>query len=66
MKLAGNVACIGHKRNMCIMLVVVRSEGNHLKDLGMDWRIILKCIPRNGSSLTRLMYFRKGTSDGVL
>jgi hypothetical protein len=39
-KLAGNVTCMGYKRNICIVLVV-RPNGNHLEDLAMNGTIML-------------------------
>jgi len=56
-KATRNVTCMGYKTNICRVLVV-RPDGNHLEDLGVNGKILLKW--------TRLMQLRTGTSDGLL
>jgi hypothetical protein len=48
MRGVGHVALVGAMRN-AFRIFVRKPEGNsHLKVLGVDWRIILKCILRKG------------------
>jgi len=44
MRWAGHVACMGERRNSYIILVEISEGKNHLRDLGIDGRIILKWI----------------------
>ena len=43
-------------------------EGDHLRDPGLDGRIILKCInkKKNEKACTGLISLRKGTGGGLL
>jgi len=44
MRWAGHLARMKESRNAC-MVLVGRTEGkNHMEDVGVDGRIILKCI----------------------
>jgi hypothetical protein len=50
MKCVGNRATYGEVER-CIQGLVGKPEGrDHLGDLGMDWRIILKCNYKNFSA----------------
>jgi hypothetical protein len=42
MRLAGNVACMGERRGVYRVLVGKPEEGDHLEDLSIDGRIILR------------------------
>jgi len=46
MRWAGHVARMWQGKGVCRVLVGKSEERNHLQDLGLDGRIILKCIFR--------------------
>jgi hypothetical protein len=47
---------------------VGRPERDHLEDLGVDGRIVIKCIFKKyyGEAWTGLIWFRLGTGGGLL
>ena len=59
---------MGERRGLSRVLVGILRERDHLEDLGVDGRIILRWILRkwNGDAWARLVWLRTGTGGGHL
>jgi hypothetical protein len=44
MRCAGHVACMGNSSRSAYRLLVGKPDREYLEQLGIDWRITLKCI----------------------
>ena len=68
MRWAGHVARMGERRRICRVLVGKPEGKNHLKDLGVDGRIILKLIFRKWDVgiWTASIWLRIETGGGLL
>jgi hypothetical protein len=68
MRWAGNVARIGKRIDVYSVLVGNLRERDHLKDSGVDGRIILRSIfrKRDVGTWTSLFWFMIGTGGGLL
>jgi hypothetical protein len=55
-------------RNAYVVLVGRTEEKSHMEDVGVDGRIILKCILKkwDGGILTAMILLRMGTGGGLL
>jgi hypothetical protein len=68
MRWAGHVACMGDRRGAYRVWWGDLKETDHLKDLSIDGRIILKWILNkwDGWTCTGLIWLRIGTGGGLL
>jgi DUF1009 family protein len=67
MTLTGHMARIGEGRGAEIVLVGKVRERDHLEDLAIDVRIIIKWISKKQEGMeTGLMWLRIGTGGGLL
>jgi len=64
----GHATYTGERRSAYRVLVGKPEGKNHLEDLGIDGRIILKSFFRNvdGGAWTELIWLRIGTGGGLL
>lgn len=68
MRLTGNLARKGENRSVCKFLVGKLEEKNHLEDLRLDVRTVLKLIFQklHGKLWSRFVCLRIGTIGGPL